>query len=75
MESKPEVQVYCKKETAAYNESQMIRGAILSGDDSIQTWISLLETAFLAKKWATELPICLTWENLQERKPLSSTRT
>ena len=35
------------------------------GQESIQTCSSLLELAFLARKWATELPIRLTWEKLQ----------
>ena len=38
---------------------QITRGVMSSGRESIQTCSSLLELAFLARKWAIELPIRL----------------
>ena len=50
------------------------RSYISSGVDSIHTWSSLPEIAFLAKKWATELPIHLTKEKLHKPRPVANTK-
>ena len=43
-----------------YKESRVTEGAISAGEEPIHTCSSLPETAFVAKKWATVLSICLT---------------
>ena len=53
-------------------ESWVTREAISSRDDSIQTCSSLPETDFLARKWATELPMLFAWEKLQHRKSFAT---
>jgi len=52
--------ILLQKKNQRLQKSQVIRGAIFSGEDSIQTWSSLPNTAFLARKWTTTLSMSLT---------------
>ena len=58
-----------------YKESWVTRGAISLGVVLYQTCSSLPDLEFLAKQWATKLPICFTWEKQQDWKSLAKNRT
>ena len=63
-----------KGEKKDYNESLVTKGAISPGTQLCQTWNSQPDLEDLAKKWATKLPRCFTWEKLQKKKSPASSK-
>ena len=54
-ENQTQRSILLQKKNQRLQKSQVIRGAIFSGKDSIQTWSSLPKTTSLARKWTTIL--------------------